>query len=648
MQSIKILLLLIFNLTFLTGFTQEDSIRTDIRITARKLFTQKDYVNALPVYRELLNSYPKEPEYLYSTAVCLINLNGDMDEAIRLLKPVSVTDYSSLAIYYLGRALHLNYSFEDAIKAYSKYLLISKGSKFRPENVERLIEMARNGIEYTRTGNRVRVQKTEIIQADQLQYATAISGSGKLMKKPVEFCSKADIRMGFRPWMFLPSYTEVNEYVYTAGYEATRKNGKQLYRIRNINHESWGIPEILGEVINTPYDEEFPFFDRKTSTLYFSSNGHSSMGGYDIFSSVYDWNTKKWSQPRNLGFPINSPYDDYIYVTDGFGSTVSFVSTRATDPGHVTVYRLRLEKDSAGIQFYSSDEIKKASLLEIIEAKPVQITEVQVQPVTENNTSTADTVIKPNKSSYNKILAEALNLQLRADSAARITRDLRIMAREIPDDSLRKQTVDEILRNDKLAKSLQRQADSKFADARKLRADVTPAVDSAVVLSREVNDIKVYQYRSRSGNADTLIKAGRSADAEITSIASENDEKPMSQVKSDQFIINDKPAYSDNNPIPHGLIQDTGLIYRVQLGVFSKLKPNDSFGGISPVAYEQVSGSTMLKYYAGLFYSMNSVTKALESIRSLGFPDAFIVAFLNGKPISTEKAKEIEFAGFKL
>jgi hypothetical protein len=56
----------------------------------------------------------------------------------------------------------------------------------------------------------------------------------------------------------------------------------------------------------------------------------------------------------------------------------------------------------------------------------------------------------------------------------------------------------------------------------------------------------------------------------------------------------------------------------------------------------------MLKYYAGLFYSLNTVMIALEAVRSKGYPDAFIVAFLDGKPITTEKAREVEFEGFRL
>jgi len=620
-------------------------VRADIRLQARNLFSEKDYVKALPLYRELLNSFPKEPEYQFCTAACIVNLNGNLDEAISLLKPLPVLEYAPIASYYLGRALHLNYSFEDAIKAYSKYILKSKGGEPNAAIVERMIEMARNGLEYTRSGFAINVQSTESIRIDELQLATAINGSGKLMKKPVEFCSKTDIRNSYRPWMFLPSYTEINEYIYTPGYEPSKKNNKQLFRIRNINHESWGMPELLDKVINTIYDEEYPFFDARTSTLYFSSNGHSSMGGYDIFSSVYDWNTKTWSSPENLGFPINSPYDEFVYVTDGFGSTVSFVSTRASQPGQATIYRLKLIKDTTGVRYNSAEEIKKASMLLFVEEKMPKA--LPAEPIVQ-----APSAVKHEKSNYNRVLADALQLQLRSDSAARITRDLRIIASEINEDSIKKQMVADILKNDKLAKSLQREADIKFAEARNLRAEIIPEpVDSAVIFLKEVNGIKVYQYKQQGANEnETDNIQNEDIPGNDTTPANINRENPIPaiQVKTDEFSIQKQSPYSDINPIPQGISQDTGLIYRVQLGVFSKVRPNDAFGGIYPVAYEKVNGNAMLKYYAGIFYSLSSVSKALESIRSVGFPDAFIVAYYNGKMISTEKAKEIEFAGFKL
>ena len=97
----------------------------------------------------------------------------------------------------------------------------------------------------------------------QIEKAAEINGSGKLVKKPVEFCSKSDIREEYRPMMYLPVYTEMNDYVYVSGYEKQRKDLKQIYRVRNINHETWGIPETLNEVINTPYDDEYPYFDAR-------------------------------------------------------------------------------------------------------------------------------------------------------------------------------------------------------------------------------------------------------------------------------------------------------------------------------------------------------------------------------------------------
>jgi WD40-like Beta Propeller Repeat len=205
--------------------------------------------------------------------------------------------------FYLGRAQHLYYSFEDAIKAYAKFMLKAKSAEIQQYQVERLIEMAKNGIDLTRTGRSVTVQSVRSVPIEQLNLAADINGSGKLMKKPIEFCSKTDIRNGYRPWMFLPAFTEVNEYVYVSGYETGKKN-KQIFRIKNINHETWSFAESLDEVINTPYDEEFPYFDVKSSTLYFSSNGHSSMGGYDIFRSQYDWNSKSWGSQLILPMMI--------------------------------------------------------------------------------------------------------------------------------------------------------------------------------------------------------------------------------------------------------------------------------------------------------------------------------------------------------
>ncbi len=252
-----------------------------------------------------------------------------------------------------------------------------------------------------------------------------------------------------------------------------------------------------------------------------------------------------------------------------------------------------------------------------------------------------------NEQNYHKVLAAALIMQLKADSLSRIARDKQLLARNTPEEEISRQLVEEIIQANKEAKYFQSEADKKFSEARDLNVHESVAVistgDSLITPVKEINGIRIYQYKG-------TIPEERSGKAMIMPEAEKEPAEPpkQSMVKKDEFTLGDKSLYSADNPIPRGLKQYPGLIYRIQLGVFSKIKPNDAFGGISPVTFEPADGGSMLKYYAGIFYSLNTVTGALGQIRVKGFPDAFVVAFFNGSLISTEKAREIEFAGFKL
>lgn len=104
------------------------------------------------------------------------------------------------------------------------------------------------------------------------------------------------------------------------------------------NDSTWSEPEALDE-LNTLYDEDAPFL-AKDSTLYFSSRGHGSLGGYDIFKSTYDKKNKKWSKPVNLDYPINTVSEDIYFSTYG---KVAFVSsTRVGGYGSFDLYRILL------------------------------------------------------------------------------------------------------------------------------------------------------------------------------------------------------------------------------------------------------------------------------------------------------------------
>ncbi len=104
------------------------------------------------------------------------------------------------------------------------------------------------------------------------------------------------------------------------------EGGTDLY-ITSIDCKGkWSKPRNLGIILNTEGDEMFPFLDGD-SVLYFASNGHIGYGGLDIYKSKWNSLTKSFSEPVNLGKPVNSPYDDMSYVV-GDNANAYFASNR--------------------------------------------------------------------------------------------------------------------------------------------------------------------------------------------------------------------------------------------------------------------------------------------------------------------------------
>ncbi|MET4106715.1 OmpA family protein [Hymenobacter sp. UYP22] len=122
-------------------------------------------------------------------------------------------------------------------------------------------------------------------------------------------------------------------------YFVTDKEGGLGQRdIYKIEMEGRGPAQNLGSVINTQYGEEGVFLHPDGKTMYFSSEGHNSMGGYDIFKSVYE--NGKWSQPENLGWPINTPDDDVFFVISASGRHGYYSSFRDDGLGSKDIYQI--------------------------------------------------------------------------------------------------------------------------------------------------------------------------------------------------------------------------------------------------------------------------------------------------------------------
>lgn len=135
-----------------------------------------------------------------------------------------------------------------------------------------------------------------------------------------------------------PSISPDGKYLYFVSDAVGGFGGKDIFRARVAGND-FGPMENLGEEINTPGDEMFPYV-RDSVTLYFASNGHPGMGGLDLFKATQD-STGKWNV-ENLGAPINSMGDDFGITFAGKEERGFFCSNRNDARGYDHIYSFEL------------------------------------------------------------------------------------------------------------------------------------------------------------------------------------------------------------------------------------------------------------------------------------------------------------------
>jgi hypothetical protein len=139
-------------------------------------------------------------------------------------------------------------------------------------------------------------------------------------------------------WEGSITMTTDQKYIYFASDRPGGFGGRDLYVASKNTDGTWGNVKNLGDKINTKYDEDAPFISPDSRTLVFSSEGHTSIGDFDLFTC--DWMKKDstWSAPKNLGYPINTTADDLFYVLSADGKRGYFSSARKGGKGDQDLY----------------------------------------------------------------------------------------------------------------------------------------------------------------------------------------------------------------------------------------------------------------------------------------------------------------------
>ncbi len=320
-------------------FTTEE----DLKKEAQKFFDNEQYAEAYPLYSQLLSVYPKDPNYNYRFGICMLYASDDKEKPISYLEYASKQpDVEKAVFFFLGKAYHLNYRFDDAINAFNRFKKEASAYQQKKLQVDKQIEMCRDGKTLLKNITDLDVlDKKRLSDKEFFRSYDLSTIGGKLLIKPEDFQSSLDKKAKEQSIIYL---AKNNNQIYYSSYGTDAKNGKDIYTVKKLANGEWSGPSNLGTNINTGEDEDYPFLHPNGKVLYFCSKGHNSMGGYDIFKSNWDEQTKSWGPAVNMDFAINTPDDDILYVTDSLEKTACFSSRRSSPSGMIDVYKINTER----------------------------------------------------------------------------------------------------------------------------------------------------------------------------------------------------------------------------------------------------------------------------------------------------------------
>ena len=159
-------------------------------------------------------------------------------------------------------------------------------------------------------------------------------------------------------------------------YFVSRRSGNaDIYCAKRNTDGSWGEPQNLGEPVNTKGIEMAPFLHPDGRTLYFSSDTHTGMGGFDLFMCRRGDNGQ-WKEPVNLGFPINTNGDEINFFVAADGKTAFISSQREGGYGGYDIYTFELPEE---IRSDSANYLATVDVIELVPGDAVVLQNIQFE-----------------------------------------------------------------------------------------------------------------------------------------------------------------------------------------------------------------------------------------------------------------------------
>lgn len=370
----------------------------------------------------------------------------------------------------------------------------------------------------------------------------------------------------------------------------------------------WSEPTPITE-LNTDMDEDSPFL-ASDSTLYFSSNGHNSMGGYDVYKSTYDVATNSWGAPENLGYPINTVADDIYYTTEGKLAYLS--SNRLGGEGSLDLYRVFLFNRVKVQGRLLSDNQEPISDAEI----DITYEDTHLKSKTDEN-GNYELFVPINTKMHITFIKDSLNL-IQGEYIANISfkdennNEFDFFIDYVDDhpEIVNGSEDDQVVKNLNIQVKNDYKENPVLASVPAQMEDLWADSVNFVAENREVfieNPEKTYV--SRLNENDTDIRSGSMNIREVTI------------KESEKTLVSEKEAYDPMD------VYRNKKGYTIQiLAMPAKRSPDTRyFDKLESTPISNVQGKDGLnRYYVGSYQSKEDALKAMWLLRKAGYGDAFI------------------------
>ena len=401
-------------------------------------------------------------------------------------------------------------------------------------------------------------------------------------------------------------------------FSAPDKDGIRNIYVTEHGDSLWTVPSLINEHLTSAADEVYPMISQEGKSLYFASQGLYGVGGYDLYVSEWDEDIGDWSVPVNMGFPYSSPANDFLLAGSEDGRYTLFASDRDCTSDSVWVYVLESDNMPVRSEMTDPDELKELALMDVrtgVDGKNGR------EDVKSDIPENADTRRYMDKMAQVRALRDSIS------AYENILDEYRERYSLVESETEMNRLADLILKKESYIPEFQASLDEAMRELQEIEMDF---LFSGVVI--DADKLLLEAEREVVGEDAGYVFAKMNLGEPLTLDL----EKPEPEFDY-SFRILDTAQFVTDTAIPEG------IVYQIQ--VFSTTQPATvkALKGLCPV-FETRSASGRYIYRVGLFNEYKDVLSNLNTVKRVGFRNAYIVGYVDGKEMSVNKVRAEEKA----